>query len=87
MKIVAEEPNTNYFSLMHAIPKMANAVWELARSFVIPYTRGADYAEGAVLRLVRAMGVLVPGLSAHMAQNSVNASRLVSSGIISQLDD
>ncbi|KAL1824307.1 hypothetical protein DCAR_0312363 [Daucus carota subsp. sativus] len=85
-QIVAEEPNKNYFSLLDAIPQMANAVWELARSFVIPYTRGADYKEGALLRVIRLLGVLVPGISAHLPQNYVNASRLVSSDVL-RIDD
>ena len=53
IKIVAEEPNKNYFSLLDAIPKRVNAIWELARGFIIPYTRGADYKEGALLRVIR----------------------------------
>ncbi|WOG86118.1 hypothetical protein DCAR_0205318 [Daucus carota subsp. sativus] len=64
-QIVAEEPNKNYFSLLDAIPRRVNAIWELARSFIIPYTRGADYKEGALLRLIRFIGVLVPGISAN----------------------
>lgn len=86
MKIVAEEPNKNYFSLLDAIPKRVNAVWELARSFIIPYTRGTDYKEGAFLRFIRVLGILVPGISAHVPQNYVNASRLVSSSVL-QNDD
>ncbi|KAK1383276.1 Fungal lipase-like domain containing protein [Heracleum sosnowskyi] len=85
-QIVAEEPNKNYFSLLDAIPKSANAVWELARSFIIPYTRGTEYKEGALLRVIRVVGVLVPGISAHIPQNYVNASRLVSSGVL-DIDD
>ena len=62
IKIVAEEPNKNYFSLLDAIPRRVNAIWELARSFIIPCTRGADYKEGALLRLIRFIGVLVLGI-------------------------
>ncbi|XP_024978219.1 uncharacterized protein LOC112515562 [Cynara cardunculus var. scolymus] len=78
-KIVEEEPNKNYFSLLSAIPKMINAAWEIIRSFVIPYTKGADYSEGGLLKMYRIIGLIVAGIPAHGPQDYVNAVRLASS--------
>ncbi|CAI9777460.1 unnamed protein product [Fraxinus pennsylvanica] len=75
-KIVAEEPDKNYFSLRWLIPKIINALWELIRSFIIPYIGGADYEEGGFLRLLRVIGLLTARLPAHCPQDYVNATRL-----------
>ncbi|CAA0840966.1 alpha/beta-Hydrolases superfamily protein [Striga hermonthica] len=75
-KVVAEEPNKNYFSLIWLLPKIANACWELMRSFVIGYTRGKDYREGGLLRILRFAGLLVAGIPAHCPQDYVNSTRL-----------
>lgn len=76
-KIVEEEPNKNYFSLLYFIPKTMTATWEFIRSFTIGYTRGAKYYEGGVLRCFRMFGLLVlAGLPAHCCQDYVNAIRL-----------
>ncbi|CAI9777464.1 unnamed protein product [Fraxinus pennsylvanica] len=75
-KIVAEEPDKNYFSLRWLILKIINALWELIRSFIIPYIGGADYKEGGFLRLLRVIGLLTAGLPAHCPQDYVNATRL-----------
>ncbi|CAI9777462.1 unnamed protein product [Fraxinus pennsylvanica] len=74
--IVAEEPDKNYFSLRWLIPKIINALWELIRSFIIPYIGGADYEEGGFLQLLRVIGLLTAGLPAHCPQDYVNATRL-----------
>ncbi|KAI3500451.1 hypothetical protein L1887_36272 [Cichorium endivia] len=75
-KIVEEEPNKNYFSLLSTLPKMINAVWEIIRSFVIPYTRGTDYSEGFVLKMYRLIGLMIAGVPAHGLQDYVNVVRL-----------
>ncbi|RVX21184.1 hypothetical protein CK203_001779 [Vitis vinifera] len=80
-KIVAEEPNKNYFSPLMAIPKTMNAVWELIRSFIIGHSKGKDYTEGWFLRAFRVLGLIVPGVSAHGPQDYVNATRLGSSAL------
>lgn len=70
------EPNKNYFSLLWAMPKNLNAAWELIRSFIIPFIAGKDYKEGWFMKLLRLVGLIVPGLSAHLTQDYVNLARL-----------
>lgn len=76
VQIVDEEPNKNYFSLLSAIPKLINAGWEIIRSFVIPYTRGADYSEGFLLKMYRLIGLMIAGVPAHGLQDYVNVVRI-----------
>ncbi|KAA8531691.1 hypothetical protein F0562_006592 [Nyssa sinensis] len=80
-KIVAEEPNKNYFSPLSLIPKMIIAFWELIRSFTIGYTKGPDYKESFPLRVLRLIGLVVAGIPAHSTQDYVNATRLGSSDV------
>ncbi|XP_042757423.1 triacylglycerol lipase OBL1 [Lactuca sativa] len=75
-KIMEEEPNKNYFSPLSALPKLINAVWEIIRSFMIPYTRGEDYSEGFVLKMYRFIGLMIAGVPAHGLQDYVNVVRL-----------
>ncbi|KAL0461466.1 UNVERIFIED_CONTAM: hypothetical protein Slati_0034200 [Sesamum latifolium] len=80
-KVVAEEPDKNYFSMIWVISKLINALWELIRSFVITYRKGAEYQEGSLLRVLRVIGLLIAGLPAHCLQDYVNATRLGSSDV------
>ena len=79
-----EEPNKN-FSPLWVIPNHLNAVWEFIRSFIISYTEGRDYHEGWFLKLLRGIGLVMPGVSAHFPQDYVNATRLGS--LASQFQD
>ena len=76
LQIVEEEPNKNYFSPLSEIPKTITSIWELIRSFVIPYTKGPDYKEGTLLRVHRVIGLMIAGIPAHSTQDYVNATRL-----------
>ncbi|XVF36289.1 hypothetical protein REPUB_Repub19eG0045300 [Reevesia pubescens] len=75
-KVMLEEPNKNYFSLLWVLPQIMNAVWELIRGFIMPYWNGPDYKESWCLRMSRIIGFVVPGLSAHFPQDYVNSTRL-----------
>ncbi|KAJ6826878.1 uncharacterized protein M6B38_370880 [Iris pallida] len=73
---VHEEPNENYFASEYFIPKHLDATWELARSFGIGHVRGPDYHESLMMRMMRAMGLLIPGLPCHSPQDYNNLTRL-----------
>ncbi|XWS24229.1 hypothetical protein CRYUN_Cryun28dG0082900 [Craigia yunnanensis] len=75
-KVLPEEPNKNYFSLLWVLPYIINAIWELIRGFIMPYIIGPDYKEGWFCRLWRVIGLVVPGLSAHSPRDYVNSTRL-----------
>lgn len=86
-KVVAEEPDKNYFSIIWLIPKLTNAWWELIRSFVIPYIRGEEFRETGLIRVIRVMGLLNPGLPAHCPPDYVNSTWLASSKVFAVLSD
>ncbi|XP_004291098.1 PREDICTED: uncharacterized protein LOC101301930 [Fragaria vesca subsp. vesca] len=75
-KVLEEEPNKNYFNLLWFIPKRLNAVWELIRSFILPWVKGSEYKEGWFMRFWRLVGLVIPGLGAHAPQDYVNLTRL-----------
>ena len=77
VQVITEEPNKNYFSVPWTIVKFRlNAIWELNRSFIFPYTRGPEYKESWLMKTMRIFGLVFPGLVAHMPQDYVNAIRL-----------
>ncbi|XP_039061617.1 triacylglycerol lipase OBL1 [Hibiscus syriacus] len=71
-----EEPNKNYFGITQIIPVYLTAVWELMRSLAMGYTYGPEYKEGWFSIFIRALGLLIPGISAHCVTNYVNSIRL-----------
>ncbi|GLU04258.1 hypothetical protein SLE2022_214170 [Rubroshorea leprosula] len=75
-KVLGEEPNKNYFSLLWVIPNYINAVWELIRSFTIQDIEGPEYREGWFMRASRVFGLVIPGLPAHASRDYVNSIRL-----------
>ncbi|KAJ4841534.1 hypothetical protein Tsubulata_001738 [Turnera subulata] len=75
-KVLREEPNKNYFSLLWFIPKRVNAGWELVRSFILPIVKGRDYRETWLLTLVRIFGLAIPGIANHCPQDYNNSTRL-----------
>ncbi|EOA12516.1 hypothetical protein CARUB_v10026339mg [Capsella rubella] len=75
-KVEEEEPNKNYFNILWAIPKIMNAMWELIRSFIIPYWKGGEFKEGWFLRCFRIVALLIPGLAAHFPNEYINVTLL-----------
>ncbi|KAJ6815766.1 uncharacterized protein M6B38_132665 [Iris pallida] len=71
-----EEPNENYFDPRYTIPKQMDAMWELYRSFIIGYWKGQEYEESMVMKMMRAMGMMMPGLPNHSPQDYNNITRL-----------
>lgn len=55
---------------------MMNAMWELIRSFIIPYWIGEEYREGWFLRCFRVVALLIPGFPAHFPNEYVNVTQL-----------
>lgn len=76
MKITKEEPNRNLLGLRFLIPLYLNAAWELIRSLTMGYTYGPEYQEGWFSILLRMIGLVLPGISAHSPRNYVNSVRL-----------
>jgi len=75
-KVEEEEPNKNYFNLVWVLPKIMNALWELIRSFVMPYWKGGEFREGWFLRCFRVVALLIPGLPAHFPNEYINVTLL-----------
>ena len=76
VQILKDEPNKNYFSATWAIFKFVNAIWELIRSFIIPYIRGQEYKESWLMKILRIFGLAFPGLAEHSPPDYVNVTRL-----------
>ncbi|KAJ4834662.1 hypothetical protein Tsubulata_034489 [Turnera subulata] len=75
-KVMHEEPDKNYFSLVWIIPNMVNACWELVRGFLLPIVKGRDYRETWLMTLVRIVGLVIPGIPAHCPPDYNNSTRM-----------
>ncbi|KAI3802391.1 hypothetical protein L1987_30523 [Smallanthus sonchifolius] len=75
-KIMNEEPNKNYFSIVWVIPKYINAFWEIIRGFILPYWKGKEYKESHTELLFRMVGLIIPGIAAHGPKDYVDVTRL-----------
>ncbi|KAK7291112.1 hypothetical protein RIF29_06009 [Crotalaria pallida] len=75
-QVLEEEPNKNYFSLFWVIPKILNSAWEIIRGFLIPLIRGKDYKDTWIMTVFRFLGLIIPGLPAHLPSDYVNVTRL-----------
>ncbi|CAN4085090.1 unnamed protein product [Withania somnifera] len=64
------------FGLRFVIPLYLNAGWELIRSFTMGTMYGPEYEETWESVLLRALGLLLPGISAHSPVDYVNSIRL-----------
>ncbi|KAM1768364.1 hypothetical protein ACFX12_046337 [Malus domestica] len=82
---VEEEPNPNYFGMRYLIAAYLNAVWELIRGLTMGYTHGPEYREGWFSILLRIIGLVAPGLSAHSPTNYINSVRLGKDRVIQML--
>ncbi|KAK4416191.1 Lipase [Sesamum alatum] len=74
--VVEEESFKNYFDCGSIVSKRVDALWELVRSFLLPRMFGPDYRETLLLQMFRIVGLLFPGLPAHVLQDYINATRL-----------
>ncbi|KAK9231214.1 hypothetical protein WN943_021446 [Citrus x changshan-huyou] len=86
-KIVEEQPYEAYKSPSAVITRILNAFWELIRSFIIPYTKGPDFSESWLLKLVRFAGLALPTLAAHNPHDYVNVTRLGSDDLYLKLQE
>lgn len=70
--------NENYFTLSpeQAIGKYLGAVWELVRSFIIPYVEGCEYKDTWLLKGIRVFGLMSQGFAAHSLYDYINVTRL-----------
>ncbi|XP_031498186.1 triacylglycerol lipase OBL1-like [Nymphaea colorata] len=75
-KMMNEEPNKNYFSLMYVVPKLVNAIWEILRGIFIGLVVGKEYEEGWFQLLFRCVGLVIPGLPDHGPRDYINSTRL-----------
>ncbi|KAI3759821.1 hypothetical protein L6452_07901 [Arctium lappa] len=71
-----EEPNRNSHGLWYVIPEYVNAVWELVRGLGMGRRYGEEYKESWEGIMMRMMGLVIPGVSAHAPPNYINSIRL-----------
>ncbi|KAG0600272.1 hypothetical protein M758_11G020500 [Ceratodon purpureus] len=72
-----EEPNPNFFGVARLITMHLNALWEVFQGLIfITLQHGHEYTETTFSILVRAVGLLLPGVASHSPTNYVNSVRL-----------
>ncbi|XP_022982230.1 uncharacterized protein LOC111481122 [Cucurbita maxima] len=86
-RIVREQPNKNYFSVLWVIPKYFSAWCELIMSFIIPLVKGSDYWESLLMTAARVVGLFIPGFTAHFPVNYVNSTRLRKLNVSYRVED
>ncbi|KAK8702982.1 hypothetical protein V6N13_021316 [Hibiscus sabdariffa] len=74
--IVEDVPFKNYLSIWGCVATRKTAIYELLRSLVMCRKYGEDYKESWMLFCMRIVGLVIPGLPAHCAQDYVNSTRL-----------
>ncbi|KAL2620142.1 hypothetical protein R1flu_000347 [Riccia fluitans] len=76
--ILTEAPYPNYFSssIKIMVTQRLMALYEVYLSCFSGRIHGPDFRENYFLTGVRLMGLLIPGIAAHMMNNYVNAVRL-----------
>ncbi|CAA7024536.1 unnamed protein product [Microthlaspi erraticum] len=75
-KVSEDAPNANYFSLLWLIPKLLIGAWEFLRSFIIQFWKGKEYKENWIMRFLRVVGIIFPGVTNHLPFDYVNTTRL-----------
>ncbi|XP_056843321.1 triacylglycerol lipase OBL1 isoform X2 [Raphanus sativus] len=75
-KVREDAPNANYINLLWLIPTILTGAWEFIRSFIIQFWKGKEYKENWMMRSVRIVGIVLPGMSNHFPFDYVNCSRL-----------
>ncbi|KAG2305226.1 hypothetical protein Bca52824_033877 [Brassica carinata] len=75
-KVKEDAPNANYINLLWLIPMILTGAWEFIRSFIIQFWKGKEYKENWMMRSVRIVGIVLPGMSNHFPFDYVNSTRL-----------
>lgn len=75
-QVLKEVPNKNFFSPFFALGMWMNAIWELIRSLLMAFLYGVCFKETMLTIMLRIVGLVFPGVSAHMHVNYVSAVRL-----------
>lgn len=75
-KVKEDAPNANYINLLWLIPTILTGAWEFIRSFIIQFWKGKEYKENWMMRSLRIVGIVLPGMSNHFPFDYVNSTRL-----------
>ncbi|KAL3681653.1 hypothetical protein R1sor_024609 [Riccia sorocarpa] len=76
--VLVESPNKDYFSwkISTIIGQRIGALYSLILAILAGWKYGPEYREGLTAIIVRAFGVVTPGMTSHLLNNYVNAVRL-----------